>query len=61
MLFQVVRNGQVSEYQSIRRATFPGEHPMGVVGLRQSLAHWFTLAHGSLLVETEGNVGLEDV
>lgn len=34
---------------------------MGVVGLRQSLAHWFTLAHGSLLVETEGNIGLEDV
>lgn len=40
---------------------FPGERPMGVVELRQSRAHWFTPAHGSLPEEPEGDVGLEDV
>ncbi|KAH0500749.1 Tumor necrosis factor alpha-induced protein 8-like protein 3 [Microtus ochrogaster] len=34
---------------------------MGGVELTQSRAHWFTLAHDSLLAEPEGNVGLEDV
>lgn len=34
---------------------------MGVVEPRQSRAHWFTPAHGSLPAEPEGNVGREDV